>query len=71
MTKTPLKEYLEGEDTTQKILAESVGLTQGAIGKMLRTKREIFVIEGPDGEVELYEGKTIAGSRQTDSSKAA
>lgn len=71
MKRTPLDEYLEDENNTQKHLAASVGLTQGAIGKMLRAKRTITVVEHDSGAVELFEEKTIGSAAGIQESQAA
>ncbi len=57
-----LKDYLADPANTQVALAKAVGVTQGAIFQMLRAERAIFVIEHPDGRIELEEIKRIAGN---------
>jgi hypothetical protein len=60
MKKIPLSEYLELPGKSQQGLAASFNLTQGAISKMHRSGRNIFVIEHDDGRLELLEEKAIA-----------
>lgn len=61
MTKTPLKTYLAQPGRSQAKLGAAVNLTQGAIGKMIRTSRNIFVVEHDDGSITLLEEKVIYG----------
>jgi len=58
MTKTPLNEYLKNH--SQQELADAVGFYQSAISNMVRSARDITVIENDDGTIELREEKTIA-----------
>lgn len=61
MTRTALSEYLSQPGNSQLKLAALVDLRQSAISKMLRVKRQIFVIVNEDGLIELREAeKTIA-----------
>ena len=64
MTKIPLTEYLSQPGKSQQKLALAVGVTQGAISKMIRTKRDVEVIEHDDGSIELVEQRVI-GSTST------
>lgn len=61
MKKTALEAYLQLH--SQSDLADAVGLTQGAISKMVRTKRKIIVVEHESGAIELTEEKPIAKSK--------
>lgn len=61
MSKTPLKAYLE--TNSQASLAQAVGLTQGAISKMLLAGRNVFVVSHQGGTIELVEEKQIANSK--------
>ena len=60
MQGVPLKEYLK--HNSQRKLADAVGVTQGAISKMLRVGRNITVVESK-GRVRLVEEKAIMGNR--------
>jgi predicted transcriptional regulator len=44
----------------QAALAKKVGLTQAAISKMVREKRNIFVVIEDDGSVHLKEEKILS-----------
>lgn len=57
MNRTSLEQYLE--DKSQASLARAVGLSQGAISKMLRAGRNVMVIEHDDGKIELIEERLI------------
>lgn len=71
MKKTPLAEYLAQDGKTQTGLGAQVGLTQGAIGKMVRDGRNISVIEHDDTRIELFEEKVVAQSPALETSDAA
>lgn len=58
MKRKTLQEYLNG--TTQYALAQAVGVTQGAINKMLHSDRDIVVITHRDGTIELHEHRIVA-----------
>ena len=58
MSKTPLDDYQRAHG--QSATARAVGVTQGAIWQMLKSKREIYVVEHDDGTVELQEIKILA-----------
>lgn len=59
MSKTPLAKYLK--KTSQVHLAEAVGLTQGAISKMLRVGRNVYVVaDSRNEQIKLVEEKVIA-----------
>lgn len=61
MTKrTPISDYVT-ERGQQTRLAKQIGVTQGAIYQMLKSGRDIFVLEHADGSVELEEVKKISG----------
>jgi len=68
---TPLSEWLSKSGRSQNELAKSVNLTQGAISKMLRTKRNVFVRELQDGCLELVEIKPIAKNDSPENGQAA
>lgn len=57
MNRIPLDKYLEGK--SQASLARAVGLSQGAISKMLRTGRNVSVVEHENGSIELIEERVI------------
>jgi hypothetical protein len=59
MNRIPLSDYLQ--KNSQTTLAEAVGLTQGAISKMMRSGRKVIVIVKDSGDVELAEEKRLAG----------
>lgn len=59
MTKTHLAEYLNQSGQSQKKLADAVNLSQGAISKMVRTGRNIFVVVSLAGNIELLEEKPL------------
>lgn len=46
----------------QAEVAEKLGVTQGAISKMLRSDRTIWVVEHPDGRIEAIEERRIGKS---------
>jgi predicted transcriptional regulator len=52
-----LAQYLE--TTTQNAVAAQLGVTQGAIYQMIKTKRNITVIENEDGTVDFIEKKYL------------
>lgn len=56
MKKTPLPEYVEQH--TQVVTAERIGVSQGAISKMLRNQRQVFVVEHDDGTFSAVEERT-------------
>ncbi len=58
MNRIPLPDYLK--ENSQASLAEAVGLTQGAISKMMRAGRRIIVVINDSGDVELTEEKRVA-----------
>ena len=62
MTKTPLIDFLK--DNSQQSLADAVGLAQSAISKMVKSERNITVIQHQGGLIELQEEKTIAMQKQ-------
>lgn len=57
MTEQTLNEYLS--DKTQAQVAADLGVTQGAIWSMLRSRRRIMVCTHENGEVEAYEIKPV------------
>lgn len=59
MNRIPLASYLKHH--SQQSVAEAVGLSQGAISKMVRTGRNISVVEHDTGFIELVEEKPITG----------
>lgn len=61
-TRTPLTEYLSRRENTQVRLAKTVGKTQGAIHQMIKSQRNIFVVEHSDGSLYLEEVKRLAGA---------
>lgn len=61
MQRIPLNKYIDGNET-QSSLAKKVSLTQGAISKMIRVGRVVFVIDKEDGGIALIEERLIAES---------
>ena len=61
MKRYTLQDWLAIEGNTQTGLAKTVGVTQGAINQMAASKRQIFVIESPDGLLRLEEVRPIEG----------
>ncbi|OFE11408.1 hypothetical protein PHACT_12690 [Pseudohongiella acticola] len=61
MTRTPIDKYMQDKKLSQSEMAAAVGLTQGAISKMILRRRQIFVIES-GGRLILVEEKPVAGS---------
>jgi Cro len=57
MRETELAKYVEQHGQAET--GRRVGLTQGAIWQMLKTKRNIFVIESDSGEISLEERKRL------------
>ncbi len=53
----PFLDFLKG--TTQEALAKRLGVTQGAISKMKRSGRNLFVGTRPNGKVFIYEVRTV------------
>lgn len=62
MKRSSLEAFLENH--SQLSVAQAVGISQGAVSKMLRTGRNITVVEHDDGRLELVEEKPILGSAQ-------
>lgn len=60
-TSTNLNEYIK--TTTQKTLAQKLGITQGAVSQMLRSGRNIVVREYADGSIEVCEIKLLRSSK--------
>ena len=58
----PLKDYVAEHGQTDT--AAAIGVTQSAVGQMLRAGREIYVVTLPDGSVEGKEWRTV-GRRST------
>jgi len=52
-----LAQYLE--TTTQNAVAEQLGVTQGAIYQMIKTKRNVTVIQNEDGTTDFIEKKYL------------
>lgn len=59
MKRYSLESYLENH--SQNSVAEAVGISQGAVSKMLRTGRNITVVELPSGDIQLVEERPIRG----------
>lgn len=57
MNRIPIADYvgMHGQQNT----ATKLGLTQGAISKMLRVGRNVFVIEQVDGSIEAIEERPV------------
>jgi hypothetical protein len=61
VNKTPIKKFLE--TCSQADLGAAVGLTQGAISKMVRTGRNVYVVTDSRNKIKrLVEEKPIAPS---------
>jgi hypothetical protein len=60
MNRVPLKDFVADHGQTKA--AELLGLTQGGIGKALRSGREIYVVE-TDGQYQAHEVKPFPSSR--------
>lgn len=58
MRRTELRRWLKKQ--TQQTLAYQTGFTQPAISAMARSKRRIYVVALPDGDVYLEEIKRLA-----------
>lgn len=55
-----LAEWLSIEGNTQKKLGAEVGIGQTGISEMLKhTHRDIYVLEFPNGSLELWENKRL------------
>jgi len=52
-----LKQYCKIH--TQKAVAETLNITQGAVGQMVRGPRNITVIQNADGTVDFIEKKFL------------
>ena len=64
MTKTPLTQYLSATGDSQAALASAVGVTQGAISKMVLAKRTVFVITNKSGKpIKLLEERIVSSSK--------
>ena len=61
MTKTPIQDWLSESGTSQRELAESVNLTQGAISKMILKGRDVYVLSRHGKAMSIVEEKLIAG----------
>jgi predicted transcriptional regulator len=59
MRQTPIEEFVRVHKQVQA--AALLGLSQGAISKMLRAGRRVTVIEHEDGRVLAVEEKVVAG----------
>lgn len=64
MKRTTLQKYLDKH--SQASLASKVGISQGAISKMLRKGRNIMVHEYANGSVVLVEERQIKGKDHAD-----
>ena len=64
MSKIPLAEFLAAKGNSQSSLAAVVDVTQGAISKMLREGRNVFVVTNKAGKAtKLIEEKHIAPTK--------
>lgn len=57
MREISLRDYCT--ENTQTAAAKLIGCSQGAISQMLRDKREIYIVEHPDGSTSSYERKEL------------
>lgn len=65
MQEIPLAEYVALPGNSQQKLADSLGCYQSAISNMIRAERNILVLVGDDGTVQLKEEKIIATQKPT------
>lgn len=56
-TGVPLKEFMS--DKKQEHVADLLGVTQGSVSQMLRSEREIWVRQLPDGGFRAFEIRPI------------
>jgi transcriptional regulator with XRE-family HTH domain len=56
----PISEYVDRHN--QAYTATMLGLTQGAISKMLRVGRNVYVIEQPDGSIKAIEERLVGAN---------
>lgn len=62
MKDIPLRKYMEGR--SQKMVAEKMGVTPGAVHQMIRDKRNIFIrISSSGAVIAAYEVRPIGSIR--------
>ena len=61
MDYTSLKDFVAKHG--QKGAGQLIGVTQGAVGQMLQNKRDIYIMERGDGQIETWERKPIGHTR--------
>jgi predicted transcriptional regulator len=61
MNEIPLSEFVA--EHGQKITANLLGVTQGAVWQMLNSSRSITVVKSPDGDISAYEKKPVGKQR--------
>lgn len=59
---TPLREYVKGKSQVE--VAETLGVTQGAISQMLLSGRDVRVVFDRNGKAEGYELRRIGSRRK-------
>lgn len=59
MKRYTLQDYLAVDGHTQTGLAKAVGVTQGAINQMVKSGRQIFVIQSDDDSLKLEEVRRL------------
>lgn len=62
MNEIPLHQYVDTHGQTAT--ARQLGVTQGAVWQMVKSKRLIFVVEHPGGEISAYEKKQLGRALQ-------
>lgn len=60
----PLRDYLKTK--TQAQVASELHLSQGAISKMVRRGRNVFITKQRDGTVRCFEVKDVGGDKGAD-----
>ena len=65
MDKITLKDFVA--EHGQRGAGQLIGVTQGAVGQMVQNRREIYIVERADGQVEAREWKLIGNARFKDS----
>lgn len=60
--KIRIDEYKEMNGLSQRDLAESLGVHQTYISKLLREEKDVFILEKDDGTIEAIEEKKIGNT---------
>ena len=61
MYKITLKDFVAKHG--QRGAGELIGVNQSAVGQMLNNKRDIYIFERDDGQIETWERKPIGRTR--------